>query len=95
MNCFDGDLADLRVDELFQALLRDRTYVPALRAAQGAGMDLDHAVEAVRQRTMSRYLSLRPEADPEVAEKFEPLSGAAANVSGIRHWLYKLEQPTA
>jgi glyoxylase-like metal-dependent hydrolase (beta-lactamase superfamily II) len=62
-------------------------------ATRGAGTDLDHAVEAVRQRTMSRYLSLRPEADPEVAEKFERLSGAAANVSGIWHWLDKLAQP--
>jgi glyoxylase-like metal-dependent hydrolase (beta-lactamase superfamily II) len=68
-------------------------WVSATRAARGAGMDLDHAVEAVRQRTMSRYLSLRPEADPGVAEKFEPLTGTAANVSGIWHWLDKLEQP--
>ena len=37
--------------------------------------------------------SLAREADPEVAEKFERLSGAAANVSGIWHWLDKLEQP--
>jgi hypothetical protein len=56
-------------------------------------MDLDHAVEAVHRRTMSRCLSLRPEADPEVAEKFEWLSGAAANVSGVWHWPDKLEQP--
>jgi hypothetical protein len=28
-----------------------------------------------------------------VAEKLEQLSGAAANVSGIWHWLDKLEQP--
>jgi len=63
------------------------------RAARGAGMDLDHAVEAVRQRTLSRYLSLAPDADPAVAEKFERLSGAAANVGGIWHWLDKLERP--
>ena len=62
------------------------------RAARGAGMDLDHAVEAVRQRTRSRYASLAPDADPVVAEKFERLSGAAANVGGIWHWLDKLEQ---
>jgi hypothetical protein len=68
-------------------------WVCATRATRGAGMDLDHAVEAVRERTMSRYRSLAPGADPEVAEKFEQLSGAAANVSGIWHWLDKLEQP--
>jgi hypothetical protein len=28
-----------------------------------------------------------------VAEKFEVLSGTAANVGGIWHWLDKLEQP--
>jgi glyoxylase-like metal-dependent hydrolase (beta-lactamase superfamily II) len=67
-------------------------WVSHTRAARGAGMDLDHAVEAVRQRTMSRYQSLAPDADPAVAEKFERLSGAAANVGGIWHWLDKLEQ---
>jgi glyoxylase-like metal-dependent hydrolase (beta-lactamase superfamily II) len=67
-------------------------WVAHTRAARGAGMDLDHAVEAVRQRTMSRYASLAPDGDPVVAEKFERLSGAAANVSGIWHWLDKLEQ---
>ena len=46
-----------------------------------------------RQLSMSRYRSLAPEADPEVAEKFDRLSGAAANVRGIWHWLDKLEQP--
>ncbi len=69
-------------------------WVAQTRAARGAGMDLDHAVEAVRQRTMSRYKSLERDADPAVAEKFEQLSGASANVSGIWHWLDRLEQPT-
>jgi glyoxylase-like metal-dependent hydrolase (beta-lactamase superfamily II) len=67
-------------------------WVSHTRAARGAGMDLDHAVEAVRQRTMSRYRSLAPDADPAVAEKFERLSGAAANVGGIWHWLDRLDQ---
>ena len=35
-------------------------WVCDTQAARGAGMDLDHAVEAVRQRTMSRYRSLAP-----------------------------------
>ncbi len=69
-------------------------WVSHTRAARGAGMDLDHAVEAVRQKTMSRYKSLARDADPAVAEKFEQLSGAAANVSGIWHWLDRLKQPT-
>jgi glyoxylase-like metal-dependent hydrolase (beta-lactamase superfamily II) len=68
-------------------------WVDSTRAARNAGMDLDHAVEAVRQRTMSRYRLSAPDADPLVTEKFEQISGAAANVGGIWHWLDKLEQP--
>jgi glyoxylase-like metal-dependent hydrolase (beta-lactamase superfamily II) len=68
-------------------------WVESTRAARNAGMGLDHAVEAVRQRTMSRYAALRPDADPLVAEKFGRISGAAANVGGIWHWLDKLERP--
>jgi len=68
-------------------------WVDSTRVARNAGMDLDHAVEAVRQRTMSRYRSYAPDADPLVTEKFEQISGAAANVGGIWHWLDKLEQP--
>jgi hypothetical protein len=47
----------------------------------------------VRQRTMSRYRLHAPDADPLVTEKFEQISGAAANVGGIWRWLNKLEQP--
>jgi glyoxylase-like metal-dependent hydrolase (beta-lactamase superfamily II) len=69
-------------------------WVSETRAARSAGMDLDHAVEAVRQRTLSRYAAFGADADPAVTEKFERISGAEANVSGIWHWLDKLE-PTA
>jgi glyoxylase-like metal-dependent hydrolase (beta-lactamase superfamily II) len=68
-----------------------RVWVSETRAARSAGLDLDHAVEAVRAKTMARYASLAPDADPLVAQKFERLSGAAANVGGIWHWLSKLE----
>jgi glyoxylase-like metal-dependent hydrolase (beta-lactamase superfamily II) len=68
-------------------------WVDSTRAARNAGMDLDHAVEAVRQRTMSRYRLNEPDIDPLVTEKFEQISGATANVGGIWHWLDKLEQP--
>jgi hypothetical protein len=33
------------------------------------------------------------DADPAVTEKFDRISGAAANVGGIWHWLDKLDQP--
>ncbi len=66
-------------------------WVSETRAARSAGMDLDHAVEAVRSRTLSRYLAFADDADPDVKEKFERISGAEGNVGGIWHWLDKLE----
>jgi glyoxylase-like metal-dependent hydrolase (beta-lactamase superfamily II) len=56
-------------------------------------MHLDHAVEAVRSKTLSRYAAFADDADPAVTEKFDRISGAAANAGGIWHWLDKLEQP--
>jgi len=67
-------------------------WVAETRAARSSGMDLDHAVAAVRERTLSRYAAWGPEADPAVTDKFEQISGAAANVGGIWHWLDKLDQ---
>jgi glyoxylase-like metal-dependent hydrolase (beta-lactamase superfamily II) len=69
-------------------------WVSETRAARSAGMDLDHAVEAVRQQTLSRYAAWAPDADPAVTAKFEQINGAAANVGGIWHWLDKLDPPT-
>jgi glyoxylase-like metal-dependent hydrolase (beta-lactamase superfamily II) len=66
-------------------------WVEQTRAARAAGLDLDHAVAMVRDRTRSRYASLADGADPEVAAKFERISGAAANVGGIWYWLDKAE----
>jgi hypothetical protein len=33
-----------------------------------------------------------PEGDPQVAAKFDRMSGAAANVAGIMHWLERADQ---
>ena len=66
-------------------------WVSETRAARSAGLDLDHAVAMVRDRTVSRYASLAEGADPDVAAKFERISGAASNVGGIWHWLEKTE----
>ena len=68
-------------------------WVERTREARAAGMDLDHAVAMVRSQTLSRYAALQDGADPAVAAKFERISGAAANVAGIWHWLEKPEQP--
>jgi glyoxylase-like metal-dependent hydrolase (beta-lactamase superfamily II) len=64
-----------------------RIWVSETRAARELGLDLDHAVAMVAERTRDRYLSLRSGGDPAVAAKFERISGAAANVAGIVHWL--------
>jgi len=68
-------------------------WVSETRAARAAGMDLDHAVAAVREKTLSRYEAWSESGDPAVLEKFEQISGAAANVGGIWHWLDKVEPP--
>ena len=68
-------------------------WVAETRAARGAGMGLDHAVEAVRQKTLSRYAAWAPDADPATTAKFDQISGAEANVGGIWHWLDRLESP--
>jgi glyoxylase-like metal-dependent hydrolase (beta-lactamase superfamily II) len=54
------------------------------------GLDLDHAVAMVRERTRERYASLL--ARPDTAAKFEALSSGAANVAGIARWLAAQEQ---
>jgi glyoxylase-like metal-dependent hydrolase (beta-lactamase superfamily II) len=66
-------------------------WVSETRSARAAGLDLDHAVAMVRERTRSRYALLAPGASPELAEKFEQISGAESNVGGIWHWLDKTE----
>lgn len=68
-------------------------WVARTREARDAGLDLDHAVAMVRSRTLERYAALRPDADPEVARRFERMSSAPMNVSGILRWLDKPEQP--
>lgn len=62
-----------------------RVWVDLTRQAHTEGMDLDHAVAMVRDRTKARYTALASQ--DETAEKFELLSGAQSNVAGILHWL--------
>ena len=66
-----------------------RLWVEETRRARRAGMDLDHAAAMVAERTRARYAALREDADPQVAAKFDRISGAEANVAGILHWLDK------
>jgi glyoxylase-like metal-dependent hydrolase (beta-lactamase superfamily II) len=66
-----------------------RVWVEETRKAHSAGLDLDHAVAMVHERTRDRYAGLRPGGDEYAGEKLMRLTGTEANVSGIMHWLNK------
>jgi glyoxylase-like metal-dependent hydrolase (beta-lactamase superfamily II) len=69
-----------------------RVWVEETRRARAAGLDLDHAVAMVAERTKDRYAACNPDADPAIAKKFDRVSGTASNVDGIMDWLNKQEQ---
>jgi glyoxylase-like metal-dependent hydrolase (beta-lactamase superfamily II) len=64
-------------------------WVDETRRARGAGLDLDHAVAMVAERTRARYQALDADADPDLAARFERISSTAGNVAGIMSWLDK------
>jgi glyoxylase-like metal-dependent hydrolase (beta-lactamase superfamily II) len=64
-------------------------WVDETRRAHGAGLDLDHAVAMVHDRTRARYAALAPDADPGLSARFERVSSARGNVEGIMRWLDK------
>jgi glyoxylase-like metal-dependent hydrolase (beta-lactamase superfamily II) len=66
-------------------------WVGETKRARKAGLDLDHAAAMVAERTRQRYLVLADCADPELAAKYERISGTQANVAGIMRWLDKVE----
>jgi len=72
-----------------------RVWVEETRQARAAGLDLDHAVAMVRDRTRDRYAALHPDADPAIGERFDRISSAASNVGGIMYWLDKVDQGSA
>jgi glyoxylase-like metal-dependent hydrolase (beta-lactamase superfamily II) len=69
-----------------------RLWVETVREAHDLGMDLDHAVALVQERTRGRYAAYGPDADPALIDKYETLNGTESNVFGIMH---ALEQDTA
>jgi glyoxylase-like metal-dependent hydrolase (beta-lactamase superfamily II) len=64
-----------------------RVWVSETRQARRAGLDLDHAAAMVAERTRQRYAVLADGADPDIAAKYDRISGAPANVAGIMHCL--------
>ena len=81
------------VDQVSETLDRSaeeiNVWVEETRRARTAGLDLDHAVAMVRDRTLDRYAATSPDADPALAERFERVSSARGNVEGIMQWLDK------
>ncbi len=72
------ELLDRSAEEL-------RIWVEAAREAHDAGLDLDHAVAMVKERTDHRYRIYEPGIDPEIPLKWDTLSGPQSNVAGILH----------
>jgi glyoxylase-like metal-dependent hydrolase (beta-lactamase superfamily II) len=66
-----------------------KLWVEETRQARHAGLDLDHAVAMVAERTRERYAVFAPGADPELAAKYDRIAGAPSNVAGIMAWLDK------
>ena len=67
-------------------------WVEQTRQAHRAGLDLDHAVAMVQEKTRHRYAGLAPDADPELVARIQTISGTAGNVAGIMHWLDRENQ---
>jgi glyoxylase-like metal-dependent hydrolase (beta-lactamase superfamily II) len=67
-----------------------RLWVEVVRQAHGEGLDVEHTVAMVQDRTRGRYQAYGPDADPALAEKYEVLNSTASNVTGIIHALDKL-----
>ena len=76
-------LAEVR-DNGFRPERTLRLWVELVREARADGLDLDHAVTRVRERTAQRY-AVR--SVPEVEHKLEVLSSTEADVAGIWRWL--------
>src|SRR5215468_3886141 len=82
------------VDEVLDRSAEEiRLWVSETRNARRAGLDLDHAVAMVAERTRDRYALFAPDADPDLAAKYNHVAGAASNVAGILRWLDKTAEP--
>ena len=77
-----GPVTDVETT-LDRAVEELRLWVELVREARLDGLDLDHAVARVRERTAERYLV---RTHPEIEHKLEVLSSTEADVAGI--WRY-------
>jgi glyoxylase-like metal-dependent hydrolase (beta-lactamase superfamily II) len=66
-------------------------WVAETRRARGQGLDLDHTVAMVAERTRARYTAQDPDADPKAQADAEVISSTWANVEGILRYLDRVE----
>ncbi len=66
-------------------------WVEQARRTRDEGLDLDHAVAAVRERTAERYAAVRN--DPSLRDKHDLLASEAFTLSGILRWLDRVDPP--
>jgi glyoxylase-like metal-dependent hydrolase (beta-lactamase superfamily II) len=66
-----------------------RLWVELAREARLDGLDLDHALTRVRERTAERYAAFL--ADPERVARYEHLNADRSNLVGIMRWLDRVE----
>jgi glyoxylase-like metal-dependent hydrolase (beta-lactamase superfamily II) len=64
-----------------------RVWVDAVRDARDQGLEPDHAVAMVVERTKDRYAINSADLAPELAAKYDVLNSPANNVAGIMHAL--------
>ncbi|HEY6499359.1 MAG TPA: MBL fold metallo-hydrolase [Streptosporangiaceae bacterium] len=81
-----GPVADVQ-ETLERSAEEIKVWVDETRKAHREGMDLDHAVALVHERTKERYAGLQSGGDEYAGEKLMRLASTEANVAGIMHWL--------
>jgi glyoxylase-like metal-dependent hydrolase (beta-lactamase superfamily II) len=81
-----GPVADVQ-ETLERSTEEIKVWVDETRKAHREGMDLDHAVALVHERTKERYAGLQPGGDEYAGEKLMRLASTEANVAGIMQWL--------
>ena len=86
---------DAAAETIDTAEVELRLWVETVREAHSTDGDLDHAVAMVKEKVISRYRPLPPDASQETTAVLDLLSGAEANVGGIMHWLDRLAQEQA
>jgi glyoxylase-like metal-dependent hydrolase (beta-lactamase superfamily II) len=79
------------VDDVARTLGRSAeeisVWATQARAAWRAGLDLDHAVAMVAERTRDRYAYLAEGADPALVARYDRVASTSANVAGLMYWL--------